>query len=199
MKYNFSKNGTDLVITLDTENGKYSPEINILNDPNITLENSNIWIYENGKFLRYLLFNQIGTIDGVIPTSSEDVFTKLKAIISTLSIVNINKKVEKYTLEASLPTIGSLLSIYFLTVDGIKYLKYWDGTAYVNASDKITLPNMVPDFYRDYYAKKSDVNITNYSGFCRNIAVIEDEDNSNSLTHYFYNGSELQWIVSVNQ
>ena len=56
MKYSFSKDSTNLIITLDTESGKYAPEVTSLNDPNITLENGSFWIYENGKFLRFLSF-----------------------------------------------------------------------------------------------------------------------------------------------
>lgn len=114
-------------------------------------------------------------------------------------VISINKKIEKYTSEALLPAVGNSSIIYFLTVSGVKYFKYWNGYAYANASEKTILPNSISDFNRDYYAKKSDINISNYLGFCRNIAVIEDEDNANNFTHYFYNGSELQWMVSVNQ
>jgi hypothetical protein len=114
-------------------------------------------------------------------------------------VISINKKIEKYTSEALLPAVGNSSTIYFLNVSGVKYLKYWNGSAYANASEKIILPNAVSDFHRDYHAKKSDINLTNYLGFFRNIAVIEDEDNANTFTNYFYNGSELQWIVSVNQ
>lgn len=87
MKYSFSKDSTNLIITLDTESGKYAPEVTSLNDPNITLENGSFWIYENGKFLRFLSFDQISTIDGVIPSNVDDAFTKLNTIINTLHLL----------------------------------------------------------------------------------------------------------------
>lgn len=87
MKYSFSKDSTNLIITLDTESGKYAPEVTSLNDPNITLENGSFWIYENGKFLRFLSFDQIITIDGVIPSNVDDAFTKLNTIINTLHLL----------------------------------------------------------------------------------------------------------------
>lgn len=87
MKYNFSKNGANLVITLDVEGGKYNPEIVSINDPNITLENNNLWLYENGKYLRFFLYNQIGTIDGLVPTSIEDAYAKLNVIVNSLALL----------------------------------------------------------------------------------------------------------------
>lgn len=84
MKYNFSKSTTNLVITLDTESGKYSPEVITVNDPNITLENGNIWLYENGRYLKFFLYNEIGTINGVVATSPSDAFAKINVIISSL-------------------------------------------------------------------------------------------------------------------
>jgi len=86
----------------------------------------------------------------------------------------------------TLPVTGELKTIYF--DNGV--LKTWDGTFYNTVVS-------VSDSSRTYYAKKSD--IVNVAGQMKNIAVIEDEDNDNSFTHYFYNGTELQWIVSVNQ
>ena len=87
MKYSFSKDSTNLIITLDTESGKYAPEVTSLNDPNITLENGSFWIYENGQFLRFLSFDQISTIDGVIPSNVDDAFTKINTILNTLHLL----------------------------------------------------------------------------------------------------------------
>lgn len=114
-------------------------------------------------------------------------------------IGKVNLTVKKYTSESQLPGIGDLNTVYFLNVSNVKYLKYWDGTQYLNASAKPTMPFTVQDFFRDFYAKKSSVVLANYNGKCAQIAVIEDEDNGDTFTHYFYNGTELQWIVSVNQ
>ena len=115
-------------------------------------------------------------------------YPSVKALYDSLK----NKKILKYTSESSLPITGDLFTVYFLTVSNVKYLKYWNGTIYINAI-------LISDFFRDYYAKKADINLSNYLGVCRNIAVIEDEDNGGTFTHYFYNGTELQWIVSINQ
>ena len=78
MKYLFSTDNTNLIITLDTESGKYNPEITTINDPNITLENDRIWFFENGKYIRNFPFDHIGTISGVIPTTIQDAFDKVK-------------------------------------------------------------------------------------------------------------------------
>lgn len=90
MKYLFSTDNTNLIITLDTESGKYNPEITTVNDPNITLENDRIWFYENGKYIRNFPFYNIGTISGVTPTTIQDAFDKINEIIATLSTSSIN-------------------------------------------------------------------------------------------------------------
>ena len=87
MKYLFSTDNTNLIITLDTESGKYNPEITTINDPNITLENDRIWFYENGKYVRNFSFDHVGTISGVTPTSIADAFTKLNAVIDCLYLL----------------------------------------------------------------------------------------------------------------
>jgi len=87
MKYLFSTDNTNLIITLDTESGKYNPEITTVNDPNVTLENDRIWFYENGKYVRNFSFDHIGTISGVTPTSIADAFTKLNAVIDGLYLL----------------------------------------------------------------------------------------------------------------
>lgn len=84
MKYSFTKEGTNLIMTLDTESGKYAPQVSALNDPNITLENDFIWFYENGKNFRYLSFLEIGLIDGVAPTNIANAFSLLNVVVNSL-------------------------------------------------------------------------------------------------------------------
>ena len=114
----------------------------------------------------------------------------------SLNSVPTRSKIEKYTSEASLPTTGSLNVVYFLNVSGTKYLKFWNGGSYVNASSNILLPNCISDSIRDYYAKYSDINLTAYNGKCIDIVVIEDETQSNYLGRYFYDGTNLIWIIT---
>lgn len=105
---------------------------------------------------------------------------------------NVNYKIEKYTSESSLPKVGSFQSVYFLTVNAIKYLKYWDGSSYINASTRTDIPNCVSDYVRDFYAVYTDVNTSKYNGRCAEIIVIEDSNNNNSIGKYFFNGTTLQ-------
>lgn len=95
-------------------------------------------------------------------------------------------KSSQFKIYKTLPITGFKNTIYF--DNGV--LKVWNGTSYV------TVVNV---FYlnKNYYAKKAD--IVTVAGELQEIVVIEDEDNGNTFTHYFYNGTELQWIVSVNQ
>lgn len=90
MKYLFTKEGINLIITLDTESGKYAPQISALNDPNITLENNFIWFYENGKHFRYLSFLEIGTIGGVVPTNIANAYSLLNTMIDTLNPATVS-------------------------------------------------------------------------------------------------------------
>lgn len=116
----------------------------------------------------------------------------------SLNSVPTRSKIEKYTSEASLPTTGSLNVVYFLNVSGTKYLKFWNGGSYVNASSNITLPNCISDSIRDYYAKYSDINLSAYNGKCIDIVVIEDETQSNYLGKYFYDGLTMHSYFSLN-
>lgn len=87
MKYLFSSNNSSLVITLDTENGKYEPEIISLNDPNVILDGDNLYFYENGIFFRYFSFYHTGTIDGAVPVDIADAFAKLNALLNTIRLI----------------------------------------------------------------------------------------------------------------
>lgn len=105
-------------------------------------------------------------------------------------------KIEKYTAENQLPTTGRFNSVYFLNVAGSKYLKYWDGTAYVNASTKTDLPKCVSSIQRDYYATFSDISTANYNGRNADICVISDETQSGFVGLYFFDGSNLIWKIT---
>jgi hypothetical protein len=105
-------------------------------------------------------------------------------------------RVAKYTAESQLPITGDVGTVYFLNVAGSKYLKYWNGTAYVNASTKTDLPKCVSSVQKDYYATFADISISNYTGRIASIIVIEDETQENQNGFYVFNGTSLVWILT---
>ena len=104
-------------------------------------------------------------------------------------------KIEKYTAENQLPATGSFSSVYFLNVAGSKYLKYWNGTAYVDANTKADLPKCVSSVQRDYYATFADISTANYAGRVASIHVIEDVNNSNGTGAYYFDGTTLNELL----
>lgn len=116
-------------------------------------------------------------------------YKRVKEIISSGK-----SKIEKYTNENQLPTIGNFKTVYFLNVNNNKYLKFWNGTSYINTS--ILTLNCISDYKYDYYAKYSDINLSLYSGNFQDIVVIEDElNNNNGIGRYFYNGLTINELL----
>jgi hypothetical protein len=107
----------------------------------------------------------------------------------------VHTRIAKYTAENQLPLTGDARTVYFLNVAGNKYLKYWDGTAYVNASTKTDLPKCISSIQRDYYATFADISTANYNVRNASICVISDETQNNQTGLYFYDGTNLNWIA----
>lgn len=104
MKYNFTYDTSSLIITLDTENGKYKQDVMSINDPSIVLDDNSISIYDSGVFKNDFRFLHIGTIDGQTPSDVIDASNKIQTIINQL-----------YTIKAStnggVPSVIDLVSI----------------------------------------------------------------------------------------
>lgn len=86
MKYSITKSTKTLVVTLDTESGKYAPRVTTFNDPNVILGNNDICLLENGEPLMYLQNHEIGLIDGISATSLLDAVSKIEAVINSLKL-----------------------------------------------------------------------------------------------------------------
>jgi hypothetical protein len=86
MKYSITKSTKTLVVTLDTESGKYSPRVTTFNDPNVILGNNDICLLENGEPLVYLQKYEIGLIDGVESTSLVDAVSKISVLIDSIKV-----------------------------------------------------------------------------------------------------------------
>lgn len=84
MKYNFTYDTSSLIITLDTENGKYKQDVMSLNNPSIILGNNSISVHDSGVFKNDFRFLHIGTIDGQTPSDVIDASNKIQTIINQL-------------------------------------------------------------------------------------------------------------------
>lgn len=98
MKYSITKLSKSLVVTLDTESGKYSDRVTTFNDPNIILENNGISLLENGKPLLCIQMHEIGLIDGVAATNLVDAVSKIGELINSLKIFGSPKSNESLSL-----------------------------------------------------------------------------------------------------
>jgi hypothetical protein len=138
MKYSITKSTKTLVVTLDTESGKYSPRITTFNDPNIILGNNDICLLENGEPLVYLQKHEIGLIEGVESTSLVDAVSKIEALINSLkvsgSIVYKSSVAEIRALSGTLPNNN-----FFTTDLGKEGNWYYDSTDTISADNTGTI------------------------------------------------------------
>ena len=117
------------------------------------------------------------------------------ADFTTIVGTTVHTRIAKYTAESQLPVTGDVGTVYFLNVTGNKYLKYWNGVAYVNASTKVDLPKCVSSVQQDYYATFADISIANYGNRVASIHVIEDVNNQNGTGLYYFDGSTLNELL----
>jgi len=89
MGYNFSKTSNSLIATLDTENGKYDGKIIEYFQPNISLAQDRVIIKEGSLPIQDLVFEVIGIIDGITPTSLIDAYELLESFIKSIFIEEI--------------------------------------------------------------------------------------------------------------
>ncbi len=85
MKYAITKSTKSLLVTLDTESGKYAARVTTFNDPNVILGNNDICLLENGRPLIYLKPHEIGLIDGVAATNLGDAVAKINVLIDSIT------------------------------------------------------------------------------------------------------------------
>lgn len=102
-----------------------------------------------------------------------------------------DKRIVYFSNELNLPSVGDFGDCYFIINDNNSYLKYWNGAFFANASDREDGIKAVSDYFRDYYAKFADIDTSKYLGRCREIMVIEDENNDGDTAKYFFDGSAL--------
>ncbi len=80
-KWNFFVSNTSLIKELDTSGNDVNPQSQSFLAPTLDLQGSKIVFKDNGSYKTALLFTEIGTIDGDIPTDLQDAYDKIIALI----------------------------------------------------------------------------------------------------------------------
>lgn len=96
MAYNFSTNSGKLIVTLDTESGKFSENINEYLQPNLVLGNDRVFLKEDGLFKQDFVFEAFGDIGGNTAENLVDAYNLLNALIIGIS-VNSTTQYKVYT------------------------------------------------------------------------------------------------------
>ena len=96
MAYNFSINSGKLIVTLDTESGKFSENINEYLQPNLGLGNDRVFLKEDGLFKQDFVFEAFGDIGGNTAENLVDAYNLLNALIIGIS-VNSTTQYKVYT------------------------------------------------------------------------------------------------------
>jgi len=87
MAYDFSIDGSTLVVTLDTESGKFAPNIHTYSQPNLELGNDRIFLKEEGLFVQDFVFENIGDINGDTATNLIGAYNLLDSLIKGIFVV----------------------------------------------------------------------------------------------------------------
>ena len=132
MAYNFSMNSGKLIVTLDTESGKFSENINEYLQPNLVLGNDRVFLKEDGLFKQDFVFEAFGDIGGNTAENLVDAYNLLNALIIGISVNSIENAIPLSGTTAGNPVTGD---IEFLE-DGFKKI-YAKGNLGDNISEVI--------------------------------------------------------------
>jgi|688.fasta_scaffold24636_11 hypothetical protein len=120
-KWNFLVVNGQLVKKLDETNPVVSKRSQSFASPSIKLVGATIYIYEGGNYATSIMFSQIGTIAGAAPTTLQDAYDKLLALIPTSSGGSTYDNVTVYDTPANLPitlAADTIHSISILSITG---------------------------------------------------------------------------------
>lgn len=87
MAYNFTVTSNSLVVTLDTESGKFEPETREYSKPNIVLGSDRILLKEGSLPVQGFVFASIGLIGTETPTNLIDAYETLESLIKSIFVV----------------------------------------------------------------------------------------------------------------
>lgn len=116
MTYDFTLDSGKLVVTLDTESGKFEANIKEYLQPNLVLGTDRIYLKESGRFIQDFIFDEIGTIDGNTADNLIEVFQLLDLAVSQLFSVAIPEYADNATAVAG----GLVIGKFYRTGDILK-------------------------------------------------------------------------------
>jgi hypothetical protein len=96
-KYNFRIVGSSFIKELDVEVGQ-SPRLESFKQPSFELSVDKIIMNESGVYKTAMYFNQIGTIDSIVPVDIEDAYEKLLLLIVNFNLGGATPQIESYSL-----------------------------------------------------------------------------------------------------
>jgi hypothetical protein len=130
MKYIFSEESNKLKISLDTQMGLYQQNVIYFNNPSVALSNNTIKVLENGKEVKEYQFDEITSINGIIPISVSDAFSRLYSFVSFINMATIPYKlISLATTNANVVKAdqGNLRSIIAIGLSStVRYLKLYN-------------------------------------------------------------------------
>ena len=89
MAYNFSISSGKLIVTLDTESGKFSENIHEYLQPNLVLGNDRVFLKEDGLFVQDFVFEAFGDINGSTAENLVDAYNLLDSLIKGIFVVAV--------------------------------------------------------------------------------------------------------------
>jgi hypothetical protein len=96
-KYNFRIVGSSFIKELDVEVGQ-SPRLESFKQPSFELSVDKIIMNESGVYKTAMYFNQIGTIDSILPVDIEDAYEKLLLLVVNFNLGGATPQIESYSL-----------------------------------------------------------------------------------------------------
>lgn len=104
MAYDFSISGSTLVVTLDTESGKFAESITVYSQPNLVLGNDRIFLKQEGLFLQEFTFENIGDINGDTATNLISAYELLDSLIKSIFVTTAQVDSRPYKVYTALLT-----------------------------------------------------------------------------------------------
>jgi hypothetical protein len=130
MKYIFSEESNKLKISLDTQMGLYQANVYYFNNPSVGLSNNTIKLLENGKEVKEFQFDEITTINGIVPINISDAFAKMYSFLVSINMATIPYKlISLATTNANVvkASPGNLRSIIAIGLSStVRYLKLYN-------------------------------------------------------------------------
>lgn len=142
MAYDFSISGSTLVVTLDTESGKFAESITVYSQPNLVLGNDRIFLKEEGLFLQEFVFDNIGDINGDTATNLISAYELLDSLIKSIFVTTapVDSRIYKvYTaLLSQSGTDAPVATVLENTIGTITWLRDGVGSYYASSAALFT-------------------------------------------------------------